>query len=114
MNLATVDIVVIALYGVGILALAQWVSREKAGHEKETSDYFLASKNLPWWAIGSSLIAAGSPRSQRFPPSRCGLHASRGEGSRVRVEVAQVAPPRLLSEPGDEQQCGDGRDDDDQ
>src|SRR3954466_10436362 len=64
MNLATVDIVVIALYAVGIFTLAQWVSREKAGHEKDTSDYFLASKNLPWWAIGASLIAANISAEQ--------------------------------------------------
>ncbi len=64
MNLAMIDIVVIALYAVGIFTLAQWVSREKAGHEKDTSDYFLASKNLPWWAIGSSLIAANISAEQ--------------------------------------------------
>ena len=38
--------------------------REKAGHEKDTSDYFLASKNLPWWAIGASLIAANISAEQ--------------------------------------------------
>ena len=64
MQLATIDIVVIALYAVGIFGLAQYVSREKAGHEKDTSDYFLASKNLPWWAIGASLIAANISAEQ--------------------------------------------------
>ncbi|MEZ0243842.1 MAG: sodium/solute symporter [Sphingomonas sp.] len=47
-----------------IFGLAQWVSREKAGHEKDTSDYFLASKSLPWWAIGASLIAANISAEQ--------------------------------------------------
>ena len=64
MQLATVDIVVIVLYAIGIFGLAQYVSREKAGHEKDTSDYFLASKNLPWWAIGASLIAANISAEQ--------------------------------------------------
>ena len=64
MQLATIDIVVIALYAVGIFGLAQYVSREKAGHQKDTSDYFLASKNLPWWAIGASLIAANISAEQ--------------------------------------------------
>jgi SSS family solute:Na+ symporter len=64
MSLSTIDLIVVIAYAIGIFGLAQWVSREKAGHEKDTSDYFLASKNLPWWAIGSSLIAANISAEQ--------------------------------------------------
>jgi SSS family solute:Na+ symporter len=64
MSLSTIDIVVVIVYAIGIFGLAQWVSREKAGHAKNTSDYFLASKNLPWWAIGASLIAANISAEQ--------------------------------------------------
>ena len=64
MSLSTIDLIVIIAYAIGIFSLAQWVSREKAGHQKDTSDYFLASKNLPWWAIGSSLIAANISAEQ--------------------------------------------------
>jgi solute:Na+ symporter, SSS family len=64
MSLSTIDLVVVIAYAIGIFSLAQWVSREKAGHQKDTSDYFLASKNLPWWAIGSSLIAANISAEQ--------------------------------------------------
>jgi SSS family solute:Na+ symporter len=64
MSLTTVDIVVIVLYAIGIFTLAQFVAREKKGHAKDTSDYFLASKNLPWWAIGASLIAANISAEQ--------------------------------------------------
>ena len=64
MSLSTIDIAVVVLYAIGIFSLAQWVSRERAGHQKDTSDYFLASKNLPWWAIGSSLIAANISAEQ--------------------------------------------------
>ncbi|MGE5564023.1 MAG: sodium/sugar symporter [Bacillota bacterium] len=64
MSLSTIDLVVVIIYAIGIFSLAQWVSRERAGHEKDTSDYFLASKNLPWWAIGSSLIAANISAEQ--------------------------------------------------
>jgi SSS family solute:Na+ symporter len=39
-----------------ILGVGLWVSREKM--VIKTRNYFLASKSLPWWAIGSSLIAA--------------------------------------------------------
>jgi SSS family solute:Na+ symporter len=64
MSLSTIDLLVVIAYAIGIFSLAQWVSREKAGHQKDTSDYFLASKNLPWWAIGSSLIAANISAEQ--------------------------------------------------
>src|SRR6059058_4202035 len=64
MSLSIIDAVVVIIYAVGIFSLAQWVSREKAGHQKDTSDYFLASKNLPWWAIGASLIAANISAEQ--------------------------------------------------
>jgi SSS family solute:Na+ symporter len=64
MSLSTIDLMVVIAYAIGIFSLAQWVSREKAGHEKDTSDYFLASKNLPWWAIGASLIAANISAEQ--------------------------------------------------
>ncbi len=64
MSLSPIDLVVVIVYAIGIFGLAQWVSREKAGHTKNTSDYFLASKNLPWWAIGASLIAANISAEQ--------------------------------------------------
>jgi SSS family solute:Na+ symporter len=63
-NLSSVDIAVVTAYGIGIFVLAQWVSREKAGHMTDSNDYFLASKTLPWWAIGASLIAANISAEQ--------------------------------------------------
>lgn len=64
MSLSQIDLIVVIAYAIGIFGLAQWVSREKAGHAKDTSDYFLASKALPWWAIGASLIAANISAEQ--------------------------------------------------
>ncbi|MDP9422776.1 MAG: sodium/sugar symporter [Pseudomonadota bacterium] len=64
MSLSTIDLIVVIVYAIGIFALAQFVSRERAGHIKDSSDYFLASKNLPWWAIGASLIAANISAEQ--------------------------------------------------
>ena len=52
------DYTVFAVYAVIILGVGLWVSRNKEGKTKSTEDYFLASKSLPWWAIGASLIAA--------------------------------------------------------
>ena len=64
MNLETLDLTVVAVYAVMLLVIAQWVSREKTGHSKDTSDYFLAGRALPWWAIGASLIAANISAEQ--------------------------------------------------
>ena len=64
MNLATVDIAILVIYAIGIFVLAQWVSREKGSHQKDAQDYFLASRALPWWAIGTSLIAANISAEQ--------------------------------------------------
>src|SRR5210317_567684 len=64
MHLQSLDYTVVIVYGVLLLILAQWVSREKAGHEKNTQDYFLAGRTLPWWAIGASLIAANISAEQ--------------------------------------------------
>jgi SSS family solute:Na+ symporter len=60
----TIDFVILAIYAVAIFGLAQWVSRDKGGHKKDSNDYFLASKSLPWWAIGASLIAANISAEQ--------------------------------------------------
>jgi len=63
-TLPALDIAIIAVYAVSIFALAQWVSREKGAHRKDAQDYFLASRTLPWWAIGTSLIAANISAEQ--------------------------------------------------
>ena len=64
MGLSTLDVVIVIVYAVFIFGLAQFVSREKGGKAKDSEAYFLASKNLPWWAIGSSLIAANISAEQ--------------------------------------------------
>ncbi|MEL6113485.1 MAG: sodium/solute symporter [Pseudomonadota bacterium] len=64
MSLTGIDLLVVAGYAVGLLGLALWVSREPAGETKDTEDYFLAGKSLPWWAIGASLIAANISAEQ--------------------------------------------------
>ncbi len=62
--LSPIDLVIVAVYAVGLFALAQWASREPAGQQKSAQDYFLAGKALPWWAIGASLIAANISAEQ--------------------------------------------------
>jgi len=64
MNFSTLDYVVFLGYIVFIVLLGLFVSREKKGHKKDSKDYFLASKALPWWAVGASLIAANISAEQ--------------------------------------------------
>lgn len=64
MHLNALDLTVVVVYAISLLLLAQWVSREKGGHQKDTRDYFLAGRALPWWAIGASLIAANISAEQ--------------------------------------------------
>jgi SSS family solute:Na+ symporter len=64
MSLSGIDLIVVIVYAIGIFGLAQWVSRDKGGKAKDSSEYFLASKSLPWWAIGASLIAANISAEQ--------------------------------------------------
>ena len=64
MTLSTLDISVFVFYVIALIGIAYYVSREKAGHEKNANDYFLAGNSLPWWAIGASLIAANISAEQ--------------------------------------------------
>ncbi|MDO6427147.1 sodium/sugar symporter [Thalassotalea sp. 1_MG-2023] len=64
MKLEMLDAGVFIAYVLGLLVLALWVSREDKQGGKNTEDYFLASKALPWWAIGASLIASNISAEQ--------------------------------------------------
>lgn len=70
MGFSTLDYVVFIGYALFIVSLGLWVSR-KGG--KSTEDYFLASKSLPWWAIGASLIAANISAEQFIGMSGSGF-----------------------------------------
>jgi solute:Na+ symporter, SSS family len=64
MALEALDIAIVVGYAIALIMIATFVSREKPGHKKNTEDYFLAGKALPWWAIGASLIAANISAEQ--------------------------------------------------
>lgn len=70
MNFATIDYVIFAGYAALILGIGLWVSRKG---DKTSEDYFLASKSLPWWAIGASLIAANISAEQFIGMSGSGF-----------------------------------------
>ena len=63
-ELSALDSRIFFFYVLALVCLAYFVSREKQGHEKNTSDYFFAGISLPWWAVGASLIAANISAEQ--------------------------------------------------
>nr|WP_317039341.1 sodium/solute symporter [Tenacibaculum sp. MAR_2009_124] len=67
------DYVIFIVYAIIILGIGLWVSRDKKGEQKNAEDYFLASKSLPWWAIGASLIAANISAEQFIGMSGSGF-----------------------------------------
>src|SRR3569623_1345083 len=73
MGISTLDTWVVGIYAVAIFSLAQWVSRERGEHKKNAQDYFLASRALPWWAIGTTLIAANISAEQIIRMSGSGI-----------------------------------------
>ncbi len=73
MGFSVVDYGIFFGYIAFIVFLGVWVSRDKKGHEKDSEDYFLAGKSLPWWAVGASLIAANISAEQFIGMSGSGF-----------------------------------------
>ncbi|MDP2039591.1 MAG: sodium/sugar symporter [Algoriphagus sp.] len=73
MLLEPIDLIVFFGYCFLIIGMGIYVSREKKGHIKNSSDYFLASKALPWWAVGASLIASNISAEQFIGMSGSGF-----------------------------------------
>src|SRR3954451_22576262 len=48
------DWLVIIVFLGGIIALGAWFGKD----QHTTRDYFLGSRNVPWWGIGLSIVAA--------------------------------------------------------
>lgn len=71
-NFQFFDYLIFGIYALVIIGVGLWVSRSK-GKEKTAEDYFLASKSLPWWAIGASLIAANISAEQFIGMSGSGF-----------------------------------------
>ncbi len=59
---SNLDIIIFAAYLIAMLCIGIYLSRK--GKNDSTADYFLASKALPWWAVGGSLIASNISAEQ--------------------------------------------------
>ena len=61
-SLEGIDLIIFGVYIVAVILFGIWIAnREKAA---TASDYFLASRSLPWWAVGGSLIASNISAEQ--------------------------------------------------
>lgn len=81
MHFATIDYIVFVAYCLLIVGLGLWVSTRKKGIETDSSDYFLAGRALPWWAIGASLIASNISAEQFIGMSGSGFAIGLGIAS---------------------------------
>jgi SSS family solute:Na+ symporter len=63
-SISNIDILVFSAYCVLVVGVALYVSRTKNGEQKSSADYFMAGNSLPWWAIGTGLIAANISAEQ--------------------------------------------------
>ena len=83
------DYFIFGTYALMIIAVGLWVSRGKKGVQKTTVDYFLASKSLPWWAIGASLIAERHFDGQELQQQR---HGNRDQNPSYSPLVRSLLP----------------------
>lgn len=51
--LGTLDLLIVAGYLAGVIAVGVWFSRR----QKTTAQYFLGGRSVPWWAISASIVA---------------------------------------------------------
>ena len=52
------DTIIFISYGLLIVVIGNWMARSKSGGQRSSEDYFFANKTLPWFLVGSSIIAA--------------------------------------------------------
>jgi len=54
MKLITVDFIILAVF-FSIVLLIGYIASKKAG--KDTSEFFLGGRGMPWWLLGISMVA---------------------------------------------------------
>ena len=53
-NFTALDFFVLVLYLSGTTALGLWIGRK----QKNSNDYFIAERSIPWWAVMFSIVAS--------------------------------------------------------
>lgn len=70
--MAALDIIIFVIYGLLIVIVGNWLARSKS-KQRSSSDYFFASRSLPWYLVGSSIIAANISAEQFIGMSGSGF-----------------------------------------
>src|SRR2546423_5001383 len=52
-GLTAIDLVIVALYGIGTVALGSWFARR----QRNLSTYFVGDRNVSWWLVLVSIVA---------------------------------------------------------
>lgn len=61
--MGSLDVAIFIFYILVIIVTGNWFARSK-NSERSSSDYFFANKSLPWFLVGSSIIAANISAEQ--------------------------------------------------
>lgn len=64
MNITPLDISVFVSFFAVVVGLSVWKSRKTQGNDKDSSDFFLAGRDLTWPLIGISIVAANISTEQ--------------------------------------------------
>ncbi len=70
--MGSLDLVIFIAYGIVIIFVGNWLAYTK-GKQRSSSDYFFAGKSLPWYLVGSSIIAANISAEQFIGMSGSGF-----------------------------------------
>ena len=76
------DGLIVCLYLIAMVGIGLWMSRG----QKSTRDYFLGSRNIPWWAVGLAIIATETSALTFIGVPAMAFGAmSRGEGGKLLI-----------------------------
>ncbi len=70
--MSNLDIIIFVVYGVIIIGVGNFLARSK-GSGQSSENYFFANKTLPWFLVGSSIIAANISAEQFIGMSGSGF-----------------------------------------
>ena len=79
LTLHWIDLVIIAVYFVGVLGLGLWIARKESGGGED--DYFVAGRSLGWFAVGASLFASNISSEHLIGLSADGFRAGFAVGN---------------------------------
>jgi SSS family transporter len=86
------DWAVILFYLGGIIALGSWFGKD----QRNTRDYFLGGKDIPWWGIGLSIVAAETSALTIIGvPAMC--YGEKGDLSFVQLIIGYVIARIILA-----------------